>query len=66
MEKLLYAWYSDVYFNQKQKVTSKDVKLKAKEFSTDDNFKASKGWLEKFKLKYNLVLVRAKRTNKVK
>ena len=33
MEKLLYAWYSDVYFNQKQKVTSKDVKLKAKELS---------------------------------
>ena len=66
MEEELLKWYKDCYVIKNQKPTSKDVKTKAKEICNVDNFNASKGWLEKFKLKHKLELVRAKRTEQIK
>lgn len=53
MENKLNEWY------QKKKasgesITAKMVKEKAKEFSQCSDFIASKGWLDKFKLRYKL------------
>lgn len=66
MEENLYKWYHNEHIIKKKSVTSKDIKRKAKEFCSVENFNASKGWLEKYKKKYNLELVRAKRTTKVR
>ena len=38
------------------KITSKMIKDKAIELSTNENFMASKGWLDKYKNRYNLKL----------
>jgi len=58
MEKKLIEWYHD-YRNIKQlPVTAKMMKKKALEFSFFKNFSASKGWLEKLKKKYCLIITR--------
>lgn len=62
MEKLLYEWYKQTHLDKGIPVSSKDIKAKAKSFSSVDDFAASKGWLEKYKNKFQLELVRAKRT----
>ena len=50
VEKLL-RWYCNYHVVQGNKITTKDFKKKALEFSNDSNFQASKGWFEKFKKK---------------
>ena len=35
-------------------ITVKEFKKQAKEFSSIESFKASKGWLEKFKKRYHI------------
>ena len=66
MEKQVYEWYIKEHAVNKNDITSKEIKAKAKEFCSVDNFNASKGWLEKFKKKYCIDLRRAKRTTKNK
>jgi hypothetical protein len=56
MEKNLLNWF-DIYHNQKgNKVTTKEFKEKAISFSKDLTFKASKGWLQKFRKRNNIIL----------
>jgi hypothetical protein len=63
METKLYNWYTEYHIVNKYCVTSKMIKQKALEFTKFRDFIASKGWLEKFKRKHNLVLTRTyKRT----
>ena len=58
MEKKLIDWYQECHEAEKISVTAKMIKKKALEFSLCKEFSASKGWLEKFKKKYNLEIVR--------
>jgi hypothetical protein len=58
MEKKLMEWYIDHHEVKKNPVTAKLIKRKALEFSLNKDFTASKGWLEKFKKKYQLEIVR--------
>ena len=53
MEVELHKWYLQQTRN-KQLVTAKAIKLKALELSSNQDFIASKGWLDKFKLKFGL------------
>ena len=56
MEKNLLNWF-DIYHNQKgNKVTTKEFKEKAISFSKDSTFRASKGWLQKFRKRNNIIL----------
>ena len=58
MERKLIEWYNDYHIFKNFPITAKIIKKKALEFSVCKNFTASKGWLEKFKKKYNLVICR--------
>lgn len=51
----LLKWY---YYHicDGQKITAKDIKLKAKQLSNLSDFRASKGWFEKFKKRYKIDL----------
>ena len=53
MEKLLFRWYSHKKAND-EPVTAKMIKEKAIELTTCQDFIASKGWLDKFKIRYRL------------
>jgi hypothetical protein len=53
MEKKLYDWYSSMKCH-KQQVTAKMIKDKALELRSSPDFIASKGWLDKFKIRYRL------------
>ena len=64
MESLLFSWYEDLHQKNKTSITSKMVKQKALEITRYRDFIASKGWLEKFKKKYNLELVRSTKSNR--
>ena len=55
MEKKLIEWYNEKKI-QNVPITSKMIKEKALLFTNRKDFIASKGWFEKFKKKYNLVL----------
>jgi hypothetical protein len=63
MERSLLEWYK-VQINKQIEITSKNIKAKARELSKNQDFKASKGWLEKFRKKHQITLKRAKRTPK--
>lgn len=52
----LLKWYYSYAIIEGNRVTSKDFKLKALEFSKDTSFRASKGWLQKFRKRYNIQL----------
>ena len=56
MENNLLKWYYLYHIVQGNKVTTKDFKKKALDFSSDSTFKASKGWLQKFRKRYNIQL----------
>lgn len=53
MEKNLYAWYVDKKA-QGELVTAKMIKEKAIQLTNCSDFIASKGWLDKFKVRFNL------------
>ncbi|CAI2359315.1 unnamed protein product [Moneuplotes crassus] len=55
MERKLYNWYLEQQENNIV-VTAKSIKDMALKFTRCDDFLASKGWLEKFKNNYNLVI----------
>lgn len=61
MEKRLYDWYIDMK-NAGQLVTAKMIKEKAMELTNCSDFIASKGWLDKFKVRYSLEI--SKESNK--
>ncbi len=54
MDSALYAWYINYHFHLGNKVNGKLFKRKAMELSNDVHFRASKGWLEKYKKRYNI------------
>ena len=56
MEKKLLEWYDDYHIVRGNKITTKEFKQKALAFSNDSTFRASKGWLQKFRRRYNIVL----------
>ena len=56
MENNLLKWYCSYHIVYGNKVTSKDLKKKALDFSNDSTFKASKGWLQKFIKRYKIKL----------
>jgi len=58
MEKKLYAWYIEYHEINKKPVTAKMIKQKALEFTGTKDFYASKGWLEKYRKKYNLYIAK--------
>lgn len=58
MEKKLYAWYDEYHNKLKNPVTAEIIKKKALEFKSCKEFIASKGWLEKFKKKFKLEIIK--------
>ena len=62
MEKLLYQWYHDLY-QKGVPVTSRMIKIKARELTRCKDFVASKGWLDKFKVRYNLQIYKESSPN---
>ena len=62
MENKLVEWYNEVV-NQNINVSAKMIRDKAVEISEDKDFLASKGWLEKFKKKFNIRIVTHKNRN---
>lgn len=55
VDKLL-NWYYSYHCIGKNKITTKEFKQKALEFSEIPDFCASKGWLQKFRKKYQIEL----------
>ena len=56
MEKKLFEWYYSNYIIQGNRITTRDFKNKALELSKDSTFRASKGWLQKFRKRYIIKL----------
>ena len=56
MELKLMEWYYTKHNKLGQTIKVKEFKEQAKKFSTDQSFLASKGWLEKFKKRYQITL----------
>ncbi len=56
MVKKLLNWYKIENDEEGHKVTTKDFKKKALEFSNDETFRASKGWLQKLRKRYKIEL----------
>ena len=54
MDFKLLNWYYINHDKQGKKITVKEFKMQAKKFSSIGEFKASKGWLEKFKKRYHI------------
>ena len=63
MEKELYEWYWKLT-QSKHPITARMVKNKAIELSRCKDFIASKGWLDKFKVRYNLNIVKESTSNR--
>ena len=59
MEMRLVQWYNDI-IKKEICVTSKMIREKAVEICDDKDFLASKGWLEKFKRKFNIQIANNK------
>ena len=56
MEERLLKWYDDNHRVRGKKITTRAFKQKALEFSNDPTFRASKGWLQKFRNRNNITL----------
>ena len=56
MVKKLMDWYKVTSKEKGRKITTKEFKRKALEFSKDETFRASKGWLQKFRRRHNIKL----------
>ncbi len=56
MEDKLKKWFYQYHEVEGHKVKASDIKRKALDFSNDSTFRASKGWLQKFKYRYNIKL----------
>lgn len=54
MEKKLIEWYTKYHVVQKYPVNSRMIRRMAIVFSSFTDFRASKGWLEKFKKRYHI------------
>jgi hypothetical protein len=65
MEELLYDWYKEFHLRNHNYVTSKIIKQKALELTKFDDFVASKDWLNKFKRKYNVEIIKESDLNKL-
>ena len=65
MEKKILEWYNCVRNSNINYITNNMIIAKALEISKCNDFIASKGWLEKFKEKYGLIVDKeiSKRTN---
>ena len=56
MVKQLMDWYKAASKEKGRKITTREFKHKALEFSKDKTFRASKGWLQKFRRRHNIKL----------
>ena len=56
MVKQLMDWYTATSKQKGRVITTKEFKRKALEFSKDSTFRASKGWLQKFRRRHNIKL----------
>ena len=56
MVKKLLEWYIDTSKIKGQKITTKAFKEKALKLSKDPSFRASKGWLQKFRRRHKIKL----------
>jgi len=56
MVKKLLDWYYNVTKSKGRKITTREFKEKALKLSKDQNFRASKGWLQKFRRRHNIKL----------
>ena len=54
MVKKLLDWYYNVTKSKGRKITTREFKEKALKLSKDPNFRASKGWLQKFRRRHNI------------
>ena len=56
MVKQLLDWYKKESKEKGRKIKTREFKEKALLFSKDPTFRASKGWLQKFRRRYNIKL----------
>ena len=56
MVKKLLDWYNIIANEKRRKITTKEFKDKALKFSKDPTFRASKGWLQKFRRRHKIKL----------
>lgn len=56
MEEKLYQWIVGQQKTSGELLTRFEIKKKAKEMSSVDTFKASKGWLDKFKKRFGIIV----------
>ena len=54
MVKKLLEWYIDTSKIKGQKITTKEFKEQALKLSKDPSFRASKGWLQKFRRRHKI------------
>lgn len=56
MESKLLKWFETYHKTKGNKVTTKEFKKMALYYSKDTNFRASKGWLQKFRKRHEISL----------
>jgi hypothetical protein len=56
MVKQLLDWYKKTSKEKGRVITTREFKDKALKLSKDPNFRASKGWLQKFRRRHNIKL----------
>jgi hypothetical protein len=56
MVKQLLDWYNITSKEKGRVITTREFRDKALKFSKDPTFRASKGWLQKFRRRYPIVL----------
>ena len=56
MVKKLLDWYYNDIKTKGRKITTREFKDKALKLSKDPTFRASKGWLQKFRRRHNIKL----------